>query len=290
MYGTITGAFAPVPTPLDRVGRVDVSALVAHLEWLIHEGLDGALILGTNGEFPSLSLADRLLVAEVASAVSDRLSLLLGVGSCALPDVLRMVDAAADLGYIGILVPPPFYFRNAPREGIAKFIHSVVEHARLPALLYHIPQLTGIAFDDDLMRLIGRPDGLVGVKDSSGAHDDMRRLIDWFDGGSYLVGTDRLVSESLRHGGSGSISAAASVVPGLVMAVSGDDRLQPQLDRVRTLLESFGLGAAVKAILARRGLGDYASRPPLASLSPDRAADLFREWDLLSETSWPGRR
>lgn len=285
MAGKIAGAFAPVPTPLDREGRVDVTALTGHLQWLVREGLDGALILGTNGEFPSLSLAERLIVAEAASAVSDRLKLLLGVGSSALPDVLRMVDAAADLGYRGVLVPPPFYFRNAPPEGLAAFIHAVVRHARLPVLLYHIPQLTGIAFDDDLLRFIGRPDGLAGIKDSSGSADDMRRLLDWFEGGSYLVGHDRLVSASLRRGGSGSISAAASVAPALVMAVSRDERLQPQLDRVRTLLESFGLGAAVKAILARQGLGDYASRPPLVGLSSDRSADLFRQWDVVTANS-----
>ena len=46
------GVIAPVPTPLDGDLLFDPLAQKAHLSWLASEGLDGALVLGTNGEFP----------------------------------------------------------------------------------------------------------------------------------------------------------------------------------------------------------------------------------------------
>lgn len=270
------GAYAPVPTPLDRDLHFDRAAQTNHLRWLASEGLDGALVLGTNGEFPSLSLEERHLVAEAAVAAESGLDLMLGVGSCALPEVLEMVDAAADLGYATVLCPPPFYFRSAPAHGIAAFFVEVLDRSRLPVLLYHIPQVTGVPISDEILDRIGDHQSLAGVKDSSGEPAELARLTKRFQDRTYLVGNDRLLSTCLGAGGSGSITAAASVAPALVGGVQRGSAEQADLDRVRSLLEEYGLGPSVKAILRRCGLGAFASRPPLLGLEDDRAAEL---WD-----------
>ena len=96
------GAFAPVPTPLDGKLEFDAAAQKRHLDWLASEGLDGALVLGTNGEFPSLSLDERKVVAESAAAVKADLQLMLGIGSCALPEALarRVRDPCGQLSFV----------------------------------------------------------------------------------------------------------------------------------------------------------------------------------------------
>jgi dihydrodipicolinate synthase/N-acetylneuraminate lyase len=96
-----------------------------------------------------------------------------------------------------------------------------------------------------------------------------------------MVGHDRLLSAALAAGASGSITAAASVVPELVAATARDPGRQPELDVVRELLESFGLGPAVKAILRDRGLGAYRTRPPLLDLDDDRRTELLGRFALL---------
>jgi 4-hydroxy-tetrahydrodipicolinate synthase len=275
--------FAPVPTPLDGSGHFDAAALARHLGWLASEGLDGAVILGTNGEFPSFSIDERLRIAEHAAASESGLSLLLGVGSCALSEVVEAVGRAPKLGYVGALCPPPFYFRGAPIGGLAEFFRRVLDVSRLPVLLYHIPQVTGIPISDALLDDVGAHDSLAGVKDSSGEESDLVRLIARFRDRSYYVGTDRLIGRCLEAGGAGSISAAASVVPRLVVAAGKDPTHQPRLDAVRTLLEEYGLGPAVKAVLRWMGFGEYTTRPPLLGLDRGRERLLLERFAELVE-------
>ena len=92
------------------------------------------------------------------------------------------------------------------------------------------------------------------------------------------LGNDRLLSASVARGG-GSITAVASVAPELVAAAQRDPQRQPDLDAVRELLESYGLGPAVKAVLRHKGIGAYRTRPPLLDLDRESEVRLIREFD-----------
>ena len=282
--GRIQGAFAPVPTPIGRGGAFDEEALGRHLAWLADSGLDGAVVLGSNGEFPSFTLAERRRVAAAAAAARGRLKLVLGVGSCALGEVVEMAGEAARHGYDAVLCPPPFYFRRPSMRGLVEFFGQVLDASAVPVLAYHIPQLTGIPIDDELLDLIGGHPQLGGVKDSTGDPSELGRLVRRCAGRSYLVGSDRLVRAAHEAGGSGSITAAASVVPNLVVEAAHSRHGQEALAGVRGLLEEFGLQAAVKALLRHRGFGHYGSRPPVLGLEddPGRTAELIRRFAELS--------
>ncbi len=273
-----TGAIAPVPTPLDDHLRFDSAAQRAHLSWLASERLDGALVLGTNGEFPSFSLAERIFVAETAAAANTRMYLMLGVGSCALSEVTTMLDVAARCGYEAVLCPPPFYFRGAPAGGLTAFFREVLDVSSVPVLLYHIPQVTGVPISEEILDRLEGHQRLAGVKDSSGDPDELARLCGRFHDRAYIVGSDRLVTACLAAGGSGSITAAASVAPRLVNEVHRGDAAQEELDALRGLLEDYGLGPSVKAVLRRAGLGEYATRPPLVGLDPSREEALWKSY------------
>jgi len=275
------GSFAPIPTPVDDGGSFDSTALGSHLDFLSDKALDGALVLGTNGEFPSFDVSERLAVAEAAARFAAGLSLMLGVGSSALPEVVQLVQAACYFGYQSVLVPPPFYFRAAPVEGLAAFFRAVLDTAEVPVLLYHIPQVTGIEISDEILDAVGDHPRFGGVKDSSGSESEVARFTSRLGDRSYMVGHDHLLSAARASGGSGSITASASVVPGLVAAAQRDARWQPELDAVRSLLESYGLGPAVKAILRHRGFGAYRTRPPLLDLDEESAGRLIEEFDAL---------
>lgn len=275
------GAYAPIPTPLDDGGLLDPNALNLHLEFLSEGGLDGALILGTNGEFPSFEVSERLALAEAAARFAHGLKLMLGVGSNALPEVIQLVQAARLFGFDSVLLPPPSYFRAAPVEGLIRFFQSALGAAEVPVLLYHIPQVTGIGIDDEILAAVVDHPKFGGVKDSSGVPSEGDRFMAKLGRHAYMVGHDRLVSTARVAGGSGSITASASVVPTLVAATQRDSGRQPELDEVRNLLERFGLGAAVKALLRQKGFGAYRTRPPLLDLDDASAVTLVAEFERL---------
>jgi 4-hydroxy-tetrahydrodipicolinate synthase len=278
---------APVPTPVDEQGTFDEAALVAHLAWLGEEGLDGALILGTNGEFPSFSLTERRDIARAAAKQSAGLFLLLNVGSCALPEVLQMLAVAGEGGYAAALCPPPFYFGSPPLEGLCEFFCAVLDASPVPVLLYHVPQVTGVPISDELLERLGAHPKLAGVKDSTGMPDELARLCPRF-GDGYFVGNDHLVSRCLAAGGGGSISGAASVAPRLVRSIDAAGERQPALDALRSLLEEFGLGPSVKTLLRQRGFGRYGSRPPLADLPAPRATELLQRYESWAQQTGYG--
>jgi dihydrodipicolinate synthase/N-acetylneuraminate lyase len=270
------GAFAPVPTPFGAGGGIEPAAMRNHLAWLESEGLSGALILGTNGEFPSLTFAEKKAVAYAASRGGrGKLQLMLCVGSCALPETLELLAVAVEYGFDSVLCPPPWYFRHANVAGLAEFFKRVLDAAKLPVLLYHFPQMMGVPISDELLAAIGPHERLIGFKDSSGDESELARLARHFPGKACMVGSDKLVAACSRAGGAGSITAAANVVPDLVASIAEHPSQQAKLNAVRGTLEKFGLGPAVKAILRKKGFGAYAARPPLTNLAGAQEQQLF---------------
>lgn len=275
------GAYAPIPTPVGDDGLLDPGALQRHLEMLEHGGLDGVLVMGTNGEFPSFDLNERMAVAEASARYGGGLNLMLGIGTCAVSEAVHLAQTASHFRFSSVLLPPPFYFRSAPVDGLIGFFREVLDAAEIPVLLYHIPQVTGVPISEEILDRVLDHERFAGVKDSSGEPSELERFTSRLADHSYLVGHDRLLSATLAAGGAGSITASASVAPELVAAVQRDPSRQGELDVVRSLLEVYGLGPAVKAVLRAKGIGAYRTRPPLIDLDDQSAATLVSEFNSL---------
>ena len=157
-----------------------------------------------------------------------------------------------------------------------------VGNARLRILLYHIPQVSGVAITLPLIaRLVHRyPDTVVGIKDSSGDFGHTRSLIENFPGFRVFCGSDSFLLETLKHGGHGCISATANINPGAIVTLHEkwrtDDAAarQAALVGVRTAVQAYPMIAALKACVAHFGACDSFAelRPPLTRLKPDDAA------------------
>ena len=76
--------------------------------------------------------------------------------------------------------------------------------------------------------------------------------------------------------------AEAALFVGMLRGVATQWMAEPRcfdLDAVRELLESYGLGPAVKAVLRHKGIGAYRTRPPLLDLDRESEVRLIREFD-----------
>src|SRR5437764_14212256 len=152
------GVLAPVLTPFDRDLNPDPTRFVKFCRLLLDEGCDGLATFGTTSEANSLSLdeRERLLDALLESGLPPQ-KLIPGTGCCALPDTVRLSRKAARADCAGVLMLPPFYYKNVTEEGLFRsFAHAIDRTAepKLCVYLYNIPQVSQVAIP---LAVIGRP-------------------------------------------------------------------------------------------------------------------------------------
>jgi len=289
----LAGIYAAAVTPLDDENRPIPEAIPSLLEFLARRGCHGALVLGTTGEGPSFSPAERLAIMQAATLVrqvAPNFRLLAGTGTPSLTETAELIRAAFDLGYDGVVVLPPYYFRTASEEGLFRWFAALLK-AAVPAdgalFGYHIPQVSGVGFSLDLLaRLREAFPNFVGIKDSSGDPAHAEALGERF-GDDLLVlnGNDRLLTHALAHHAGGAITALANLASPFARRVwdahqqgEAAPEAQATLNAARDALEAFPpFAPTVKALLhALHGFPRWAVRPPLLPLTDEKAAEAAR--------------
>ncbi len=274
------GILAPVLTPFDRDLNPDPARLVRFCRALLDEGCDGLAPFGTTSEGNSLSLdeRERLLDALLDSGLPPQ-KLIPGTGCCALPDTVRLSRKAARAGCAGVLMLPPFYYKNVTEEGLFRGFAQAIDRAAEPKLrvyLYHIPQVSQVAIP---LGVIGRlvkayPGVVIGMKDSSGDFENTRAVLRAFPGFEVFVGSEKFLLSNLEEGGAGCITATANVNAAAIARAFRErsEERQREIDAVRAAFERLPLIAALKEAVARR-TGDAswrAVRPPLIELTAEQ--------------------
>ena len=125
----LSGVYAAALTPLKSDSTPDSDHLPAFLAFLADRGCHGALIFGTTGEGPSFSPKERRVVFKAALKVRETypdFRLLAGTGTPSLGETITLTKKAFDLGYDGVVVLPPYYFRTASDEGLYNWFEQVI--------------------------------------------------------------------------------------------------------------------------------------------------------------------
>jgi 4-hydroxy-tetrahydrodipicolinate synthase len=259
-----------------------------HCRSLLATGCDAINLLGTTGEATAFSVEQRLAVMRsIGEAGLPLHRFMVGTGVCALEDTVRLTRAAAEMGFAGALVLPPFFYPDLSPDGLIAYIDELVHRAAHPKLalyLYHIPQNTGVAWPLEVVsRLRERhPDVLVGLKDSAGDLAYSRAVAKALPGFDVFPSSEASLGQADADGFAGCISATtnltASTAP-IAWASQGTDAgaaAVRKASELRALIARYPLVASVKLALAAAYQDDEWARigPPLRPLSPGQAAQL----------------
>lgn len=277
------GVYTAGLTPMKEDLSVDYDTLIAHCHILLNSGSDGLALLGTTGEANSFTVKERFeFISVIAESDLPANRIMVGTGCCAYNDTIALTKHAVRSGFGGILMLPPFYYKQVDDRGLAKYFDLVINGVnddRLRIFLYHIPKMSGIYFSPTLVeRLIAEyPGVVVGMKDSSGDWEHMQFVLKSIPGFKLFAGTERLLLPTLRAGGAGCISATANVTIGLAAEVlrnwqsANADFLQEHLTKVRTTFEAHPFVPILKQILAKiRNNPTWLNmRPPNAPVDED---------------------
>ena len=219
---------APVVTPFKADLSPDGERFIAHCKWLMSKNC-GLAVFGTNSEANSLSMEERaMLLDELAAAGVDSSRMMPGTGCCSITETVRLTKQAVGHGCAGVLMLPPFYYKDVSEEGLYRYFSEVVQRvgdARLKIYLYHIPPVAVVGITTRLVErlLAAYPDAIAGMKDSSGDWNNTNTFLDAFveTAGAartfdVFVGSESFLLANVRNGGVGTISATANVNPAAI--------------------------------------------------------------------------
>ena len=284
-----SGLWVPATTPFRPNLAIDFDRYIAHCKQLLADGAHGLAVLGTTSEANSLDLGERETVLErLIKAEMPPLQLLPGTGTSSIGDTGRLTRHAVALGVRGVLLLPPFYYKNVSDEGLYAYVAEVIKRVgdkRLALYLYNFPQMTTIRWSPVLVGLLTHdfPETVVGLKDSSGDMDYMETLLESYPGFAVFPSSESLLLRGLRKGAAGLISATANINASGIRALydgwQGEDApaLHQKAAAIRDAVAPYGWIPGVKAILAaREGAADWVRvRPPLDELSDQQKTELL---------------
>lgn len=288
-----SGLLVPVLTPFRRDLSPDAPRFGQLCSWLLQQGADGLAIFGTTSEGNSLSVAERnALIDHLIDQRVPPHRLMPGTGACALPDAVELTRHAVERGAGGVLVLPPFYYKNQGDDGFFAYFSEIVQRVgdkRLKLYLYHFPQMSAapISFDLVARLLKAFPGTVVGLKDSSGDWEGTKRLIAAFPDLAVFPSSESRLFDGLRLGAAGCISATGNIQPAAIRKlIDLHDTAEAQdwhnrISTIRAIVERFPTVPALKAIFSRETKDESWSimRPPLTPLAPARRDELLSSID-----------
>ena len=258
------------------------------------EGVEALVVLGTTGENPTVTLAERRHLVDIAlEHTAGRVPVVVGTGTNATAQSVQFSREAAAAGADGLLVVGPYYNKPTP-DGVVGHVAAIADATDCPIVLYNVPGRTGSNLTaETTLRVIEEVPSVVGVKEASG---DLGQIADVIahapDGVAVYAGDDDLAFPTVSLGGDGLISVIANAAPGPVaeMIRRALDEDTPGARRLHyALLNAMRASffesnpGPVKAVLEAQGRMSAAVRLPLAPLTEAAAERVLRAYAALVE-------
>src|SRR5713226_2225830 len=164
------GIFPPLTTPFASDGSLALERLRDNIAQYNRTGLAGYVVIGSTGEAVLLSRAEteQVWAAAREAAAADKI-LIAGTGVDSTAETIERTNRAAALGYQAALVKTPYYYKSqmTPAAELEHY-QRVAYAARIPVLVYSVPQFTGLALEADLVARLAEHPNIIGIKESSG--------------------------------------------------------------------------------------------------------------------------
>ncbi len=279
------GVMPAMTTAMNPDFSLDHLSIAKRAKWMIDCGCSGIVALGSLGESPTLSHAEKRAVLDTVRAAIDA-PLVAGIAGLSTQETVALAKAAFDAGCDGLMVLPPYVYRGDWRETKAH-VSAIFCATSLPCMLYNNPVAYGTDFiPEQIAELAGEHENLVAVKESS---SDVRRITAirslLADRLALFVGVDDAIVEGIAAGATGWIAGLVNAFPdesvslfdfaaaGLWHEANELYRWFLPLLRLDTLPKFVQM---IKLAEARAGVGKATVRPPRLELAGAELLELTR--------------
>jgi 4-hydroxy-2-oxoglutarate aldolase len=272
-------------TPFDEAGTIRYDAFERNIEKYVEAGIEGFLVLGSNGESVYLEHSEKLKLIEAArKRVPSSMTLLAGTGVESTRATIELTREAADRGVDAVLVKNPFYFKSQMTFDVYVAHYTAVADASpVPVIIYNVPVFTGVPLQSRLVIELSKHPNIKGLKDSSGDVKLISEVVWNTDKFPVLAGSAPTLFPAMAAGAQGGIVALACAAPKATLALyrafsSGDFKKSGVVQRIiapsaDAVTGKYGI-AGLKAAMELEGLEAGFPRRPLLPLKPEQREDL----------------
>lgn len=234
---SLKGIIPPLVTPLLNTDTLDIQGLERLIEYTISGGVHGIFILGTTGEFASLSYKIRKeLIERTCQQVKGRVPVLVGITDSAFAESLNLARIAAGSGADAVVLAPPYYFASGQPE-LLEYLQRIMVQMPLPLFIYNMPVHTKVVFEPETVKAAAKIPGIIGMKDSSSNLAYFKQvqfaLRDHPDF-TFMVGPEEFMAEFVLTGGHGGVNGGANLFPKLYVGLY-NAAVDRAFDKINTL-------------------------------------------------------
>jgi 4-hydroxy-tetrahydrodipicolinate synthase len=287
------GVYAPTITAFEKNENVSLSGTRAFVKFLLAQGIEGLVPLGSSGEPLALSMEERKAVLDAVMAeAGGKVPVMAGIVEYSTKAAIEFGQHAKSVGCKGLMVMPPYGFRP-PKRDVFDHFRRVREAVGLPVMLYNVPGTSGIDLMPEEVQQLAEEDVVQSVKWSTA---EVGRIRDtkFFCGPSFpvFVGNDLIAFEGLAVGADGWISCLPMIVPSRAVKLfrllaveknlsTAREFFYPLVPVIRLVFRAASLPnndphwlAVTRESALLRGIPVGESRKPLSAVSREHAEQL----------------
>lgn len=266
-------------TPTREDESVNYEALEQIVELQIQDGAEGFYCCGSSGEGLLLTLEERKQVLEhVLKAADGRVPVISHVGTIRTKDVIDLADHAMSAGALAVSMIPPYYYKFSMDEIMCYYEDVIRALPNVPAIVYNIPQFTGVEFNKDNAGRLLANGNVVGIKHTSTNLYSLERMGQAFPGKALINGFDEQFLGALSMGSIATIGTTVNLFAPLFHKVRdafdrGDMaeayRWQHAINERVEATVKIGIFPAMKYGWTLRGVDCGFCRAPFKPLGPE---------------------
>lgn len=288
----IQGVFPPLITIFDEERNIDFNSMKRHIDFLIKKGVDGIALLGTTGEFFSLSIDEKkFLVNNVLDYINGKIKVIVGVGDTNSSTVFEFMKFLENKEIEALLIINPYYVVY-DEDTIVKYFSEICNRTSKKVIIYNFPLFTGFNFTSNIVRRIASNNSnLVGIKETIDDLEHVKTMIELkkeFENFSVFCAFENQALDALNLGVDGFINATSNFAPEFTVNTfkyfkEGNDKLTREnflkmKDAMKIFEYSKPLLLACKQAVYDRVINeDRFEKLPAYSLSETKKKELKKE-------------
>jgi 4-hydroxy-tetrahydrodipicolinate synthase len=287
------GVYAPTITAFEKNENVSLAGTRAFVKFLLGQGIEGLVPLGSSGEPLALTMDERKAVLDAVMAeAGSKVPIIAGIVEYSTRSAVEFGRYAKSAGCKGLMVMPPYGFRP-PKRDVFDHLRRVQEAVGLPVMLYNVPGTSGIDLMPEEIQQLAEEGVVQSVKWSTA---EVSRIRDtkFLCGPSFpvFVGNDLIAFEGLAVGADGWISCLPMIVPSRAVKLyrllaveknlsAAREFFYPLVPLIRLEFQAVSLPnndphwlAVTRESALLRGIPVGESRKPLSAVSREHAEQL----------------